>query len=63
MQHKRDYSDFGNYEVYLANLGHKPLLLMDGEREREEDRSYLAAYYGRNAEPKRYVTVPNRGAK
>lgn len=59
MQHKLDYSELGNYEAYFAKLGHKPLLLMDGERELEADRSYLLAYYQGIVEPKRYVTVPN----
>jgi pimeloyl-ACP methyl ester carboxylesterase len=42
----------------LSRESHKPVLLMDGELEREADRAYLRGYFDRMAEPKGYVTVP-----
>jgi pimeloyl-ACP methyl ester carboxylesterase len=47
-------------ERYLPLLqveGHRPVLLVDGERELQEDRAYLEAYYEAMAEPKDYRTL------
>jgi pimeloyl-ACP methyl ester carboxylesterase len=47
-------------EQYLPMLqeeGHHPVLLVDGERELEEDKTYLEAYYEAMAEPKDYQTL------
>jgi pimeloyl-ACP methyl ester carboxylesterase len=42
---------------FFTTAGHKPLLLIDGALESEEDRKFLQAYSERMAEPKRYVTL------
>jgi pimeloyl-ACP methyl ester carboxylesterase len=47
-------------EVFLPQLQdpeHHPVLLIDGERELEEDKLYLQAYYEAMAEPKDYHTL------
>lgn len=47
-------------EVFLPQLqdpGHHPVLLIDGERELEEDKLYLQAYYEAMVEPKDYHTL------
>jgi len=41
----------------FSAVGHKPLLLIDGERESEADRTYLRRYFESIAEPKAYVTL------
>ena len=44
---------------YLSQPSHKPLLLIDGENESREDKAFLAEYYARIGEPKRYTTIAN----
>ena len=45
------------YRGYFSTPGHKPLLLVDGSLESEQDREYLQAYYKSISEPKAYVTL------
>jgi len=42
---------------YFSTDGHKPLLLIDGERESEDDRSYLRRFAASIDEPKEYATI------
>jgi hypothetical protein len=42
---------------YFSGWGHKPLLLIDGEREPGPDRDFLKRYGCRAAYPKKYVTL------
>lgn len=44
---------------HLARLGHKPLLLIDGELEAKKFRQYLAKFYAVMSAPKAYVTLPD----
>jgi hypothetical protein len=46
-----------NFLSQLQNPRHQPVLLIDGERELEEDKLYLQAYYEAMAEPKDYHTL------
>lgn len=50
-------SDIANHLPELSRRCHAPLLLIDGEREPEADKRYLARYADRIAEPKKYVTI------
>ena len=46
------------YSLPLLQVpGHHPVLLIDGERELEEDKVYLKAYFEAMAEPKDYHTL------
>ena len=45
------------YRDYFASPGHKPLLLVDGSLESEQDQAYLEAYYESISQPKAYVTL------
>ena len=45
------------YLPLLQDRGHHPVLLVDGERELEEEKVYLQAYYEAMAEPKDYHTL------
>jgi pimeloyl-ACP methyl ester carboxylesterase len=53
----RSAIDLSNHMPSLAKPGHKPILLIDGEREPERDRMYLASRADSIAEPKSYVTL------
>lgn len=59
LKQKLSYSDIGVYLDYLSGTHHKPLLLMDGELESEQDKKYLAQYLEQISEPKHYITIPN----
>lgn len=50
-------TDMAHHLPELSATCHAPLLLIDGEREAEADKRYLADYADRIAEPKRYVTI------
>jgi pimeloyl-ACP methyl ester carboxylesterase len=52
-------NDMVKYVDYFASAKHKPLLLLDGGLESEEDRRFLRDYYHRITQPKRYVTIPS----
>ena len=41
----------------LQAAGHHPVLLVDGERESEEDKAYLRAYFESMVPPKAYHTL------
>ncbi len=43
---------------YLSQLHHKPVLFIDGEREMNTDKQFLAQYVKTSSHPKRYVTLP-----
>lgn len=45
------------YVEYFKQPSHKPILLMDGQLESIEDRSYLNEYFSTISGPKKYVTV------
>lgn len=49
--------DIEAYAGDWAADGHVPLLLVDGARERAEDREYLRGYAARVGPPSRYVTL------
>lgn len=46
-----------NYMNYFSQNGHKPILLIDGLLESEEDRTYLQALFEKMEEPKKYVSL------
>ncbi len=52
-------SDIERFTPYFASAQHKPLLLLDGERESGAERSFLAEYFKRLSEPKTYFTISN----
>jgi pimeloyl-ACP methyl ester carboxylesterase len=51
-------NDMVQHIDYFANANHKPVLLLDGGLESEEDKLFLRAYYHRITQPKRYITIP-----
>jgi dienelactone hydrolase len=51
------YREIPAYLDYFSQPRHKPLLLMDGERESEADKAWLRLYYAKVAAPKMYATV------
>jgi pimeloyl-ACP methyl ester carboxylesterase len=52
-------SDMKKYIPYFSQPSHKPLFLIDGEREHKKDKIYLQNFYENITEPKKYLTVPN----
>lgn len=52
-------SDMEKHIAYFSQTHHKPLLLIDGERESAKDRAYLKNYYDKIEEPKSYLTIQN----
>ena len=51
--------DITRHIPYFQQSGHKPILLIDGEKESQADREYLSDYYQQLAPPKKYVTIAN----
>jgi dipeptidyl aminopeptidase/acylaminoacyl peptidase len=47
-----------DHQSYFADPDHKPLLLVDGSRESDPDRSFLQRLYDSMAAPKAYITLP-----
>jgi hypothetical protein len=48
-----------NHIEELSRPGHKPLLLIDGELESEEDRTFLHELYEEISPPKGYLRLDN----
>jgi hypothetical protein len=46
-----------DYLTPLATPGHKPVMLVDGEREPEEEKVYLERFHARLSEPKKLVRL------
>lgn len=51
--------DIISFLPYLSRCCHKPLLMLDGEREPSADKKFLRGYYKRCLNPVRYVTLKN----
>jgi pimeloyl-ACP methyl ester carboxylesterase len=51
-------NDMVEHIQYFSSTNHKPLLLIDGGLESEDDRIFLQDYYAKITDPKSYVTIP-----
>ncbi len=49
------------YIPFYQKAGHPPLLLVDGEKDLEEEKEYLRTFFETIAPPKKYINMKNTG--